>query len=116
MLDGTVILSRNGIIAVDISDYPLLVEQPIAVITVEQTFTDSNNDDNESVTLDGLASSDSDGMITSYVWTENSTQIATGATPTVDLVVGTHTITLTVTDDDGATATDEVVITVIPLQ
>ena len=78
----------------------------------DQTVTDSDNSGSESVTLDGSASSDSDGTITSHVWTENSTQIATGAAPTVDLAVGTHTITLTVTDNDSATATDEVVITV----
>ena len=85
---------------------------PTADAGPDQTVTDADNNGSESVTLDGSASSDSDGTITSYVWTENSTQIATGATPTVDLAVGTHTITLTVTDDDGLTATDEVVITV----
>ena len=38
--------------------------------------------------------------------------IATGATPQVALSVGTHTIYLEVTDDDGAEVVDTVVITV----
>jgi WD40 repeat protein len=86
---------------------------PTATAGPDQTITDTDNSGSESVTLDGSASTDSDGTITSYVWTDSGgTEIATGATPTVDLAVGTHTITLTVTDDDDATATDDVVITV----
>jgi Tol biopolymer transport system component len=65
-----------------------------------------------SVLLDGSLSTD-DGTIASYVWTENGQQLGTGATLEVTLPVGTHTITLTVTDDQGATGTDEVVITVL---
>jgi hypothetical protein len=60
------------------------------------------------VTLAGTGSVDSDGSIVSYVWAENSVQIATGVNPVVSLAVGNHTIDLTVTDDSGASATDTV--------
>jgi hypothetical protein len=66
------------------------------------------------VTLNGTASSDPDGSISSYVWKEGATQLATGATPAVSLAVGVHTIILTVSDNQGATATATVVVTVTP--
>src|SRR5207244_4444409 len=44
------------------------------------------------VTLDGSGSFDADGDSLTYVWTEGSTPIATGATPTVALGLGTHAI------------------------
>ncbi|MFW6155499.1 MAG: PKD domain-containing protein, partial [Planctomycetota bacterium] len=78
----------------------------------DQTVTDTDDSGDEVVALDGSGSSDSDGTIVSYVWEENSTQIATGAQPDVTLDVGEHTIDLTVTDDDNATDTDSVVITI----
>jgi hypothetical protein len=87
-------------------------QPPAANAGPDQTVTDSDGNNSESVTLDGSGSSDPDGTISSYVWKEGTTQIATGATPVVTLAVGSHTITLTVTDDDGATATDTVVVTV----
>ena len=76
-----------------------------------------DNDDSgaEDVALDGSGSSDSDGMIASYVWDDGAAQIATGETPTVALAVGSYTVTLTVTDDDGATDTDTVDVTVHPV-
>jgi len=85
---------------------------PVADAGPDQGVIDTNADGNEVVTLDGTGSSDSDGTISSYVWKEGATQLATGSGPNVTLAVGEHTITLTVTDDDSATDTDDVVITV----
>lgn len=87
-------------------------QRPVANAGPDQNVTDTDGNGSESVTLNGSASSDPDGTIASYVWKEGTTQIATGATPTVTLAVGTHSITLTVTDNQGATATDTVVVTV----
>jgi hypothetical protein len=64
------------------------------------------------VTLDGSASSDPDGDSLTYVWKENGTQIASGVSPTVNLSLGTHTITLVVDDGKGSTASDQVLVTV----
>ena len=62
------------------------------------------------VTLDGSGSSDEDGDTLEYTWTGPFDDV-TGSNPTVTLGVGTHTITLTVSDGI-AEAMDEVVITV----
>ncbi|MDH3458372.1 MAG: PKD domain-containing protein, partial [Gemmatimonadota bacterium] len=68
----------------------------------------------QTVTLDGAGSSDPEGGALTYVWTLSGVQIAAGANPVVGpFDVGVHTVTLTVTDDHGATATDSMVITVI---
>nr|WKN34315.1 PKD domain-containing protein [Tunicatimonas sp. TK19036] len=85
---------------------------PTANAGPDQTVVDENGDNIVSVTLNGSASSDPDGNITTYSWREGGSEIATGPQPQVNLTVGTHTIVLTVTDNVGATASDEVIITV----
>ena len=87
-------------------------EAPVADAGPDQTVIDEDGSGDEEVTLDGSVSSDPDGEIVSYSWTEDGTDIATGEQPTVTFDVGTHSIVLTVTDDDGATDTDTVTITV----
>ncbi len=87
---------------------------PIASAGPNQTVTDDNGNGSEQVALDGFGSSDPDGTIVSYSWSENGVEIAAGVNPQVNLNVGVHTVTLTVTDDAGATGIDEVVITVNP--
>jgi hypothetical protein len=87
---------------------------PTANAGPNQNVTDTNNSGAESVTLNGSGSSDSDGTISTYTWRESGSVIATGVSPTHSFSVGTHTVELTVTDDDGATDTDTVVITVDP--
>ena len=76
--------------------------------TVEQTSCAG-----AAVTLDGSASSDPDGDALTYTWTENGGVIATGSKPAVTLSYGSHTITLTVDDGKGGTASDMVVINVV---
>jgi hypothetical protein len=64
-----------------------------------------------SVNLDGSGSSDPDGDALTYTWT-GPFGTATGVNPTVALGPGSQTVTLTVDDGKGGTATDMVVITV----
>ncbi|WKN32537.1 PKD domain-containing protein [Porifericola rhodea] len=85
---------------------------PVADAGADITVTDSDGNNVESVTLDGSNSVDSDGSIVSYSWSDGSTEVATTAVATLDAPVGTTTYTLTVTDDQGAKASDGVVVTV----
>ncbi len=70
-----------------------------------------------STTLNG-SGTDVDGTIVSYSWAKVSGPTMTGAGWTSatlslsNLVEGTYTFSLTVTDNNGATATDEVMVTV----
>jgi len=88
-------------------------QAPLANAGPDQTVIDSDRNGSEEVTLDGSASSDPDGNIVSFIWREGATQIATGVNPTVTLSVGTHNITLTVTDNGGLTDTDTIDIKVL---
>lgn len=65
-----------------------------------------------SVTLDGTGSTDAEGAIASYSWSQGVTALGTGATLTHVFPLGMHTVTLTVTDAGGMTDTDDVTITV----
>lgn len=69
--------------------------------------------DSTFVTLNGSGSSDPDGDSLTYSWSFGGTEIATGDSPDVNLPLGSHTITLTVTDPDGESDSDEVVINIV---
>jgi len=70
-----------------------------------------------SVTLSG-SGSDPDGSIVSYSWTKvsgiggNITSPNTASTTVTGLIIGTYVFRLTVTDNNGATNTDDVTISV----
>jgi PKD repeat protein len=65
------------------------------------------------VSLDGSASSDSDGAIVSYAWDLGDGSTASGTVVSHTYAdPGTYTATLTVIDDDGATDSAGVTITV----
>nr|WP_295865987.1 PKD domain-containing protein [uncultured Chitinophaga sp.] len=74
-----------------------------------------------SVTLDGSASKDTDGSIASWKWEKvsgpdagNISSPNTAATAVINLAAGTYVFQLTVTDNEGATATARVTVTVLP--
>ena len=63
------------------------------------------------VQFDGSASSDPDGSIVSYEWKWTGGS-ASGSKPRATFATGTYRVTLTVTDDQGATGTRQLSLTV----
>ncbi|MEM7478160.1 MAG: PKD domain-containing protein, partial [Planctomycetota bacterium] len=109
------VTDNDGETAIDtvlISVTPFVNNPPVANAGEDRTVIDSNNDGLESIQLNGSLSNDPDGSITAFVWSSSGSQIATGSNPNVDLPVGVHLIQLEVTDNEGATDVDQVLITV----
>ncbi|WP_054560632.1 galactose oxidase-like domain-containing protein, partial [Croceitalea dokdonensis] len=86
---------------------------PVANAGSDQTLADNDNNGIESVFLSGLASTDEDGTIVDFKWYEDGIEFATGAEVNTEFTLGTHDITLEVTDNSGLTSSDNVQITVI---
>lgn len=89
-----------------------LVPGPKAKAGKGQLLFDYDGNGSESVNLDGSASTTDAGTITSYIWAENGTQIASGVSATTTLALGVHSITLTITTSLGVSKSANVVITV----
>lgn len=67
----------------------------------------------ESVQFDGSGSSDPDGTIENYAWSFGDGESGQGVTTShTYATAGSYIVTLTITDDDGATATDTVLVTI----
>jgi PKD repeat protein len=78
--------------------------QPTPNITPVASFTAAT--DGFKIDVDGSASKDEDGTISSYAWDFGDGATATGPTAShTYATAGTKTIKLTVTDDDGGTGT-----------
>lgn len=95
-----------------LSDIGAPVIAPISNAGSDQLVNDIDGNGSEVVILDASASSDSDGTILNYQWSEDGVTLATGDNPQVTLGTGTHNIILKVTDNDGAVGTDTVTVTV----
>jgi hypothetical protein len=110
------------------SQPPIAGKLPIANAGADTTVDDNDSDGFELVTLDGSLSGDPDGSIATYEWFEvtssGTSLLGTGATLDVSFarravpgvlgpeISGSHTVQLVVTDNDGGTASDTVVVTV----
>ena len=87
---------------------------PLANAGFDQKLNETDDNGSVSIKLDASNSFDfGEGTIESYVWQENGSTIASGISPTVTFDVGVHTVTLIVTDNEGNTGSDNVVITVV---
>ncbi len=95
---------------------PYVNQPPVADAGPDRAASDSDGTGDEDMTLDGSSSYDPDGSIISYEWKEDGALIGTGVQISSIFGVGTHTITLTVTDDKGASSTDNVTMTISPNQ
>jgi hypothetical protein len=89
---------------------------PVANAGSDTSIVSSSNN---VVTLDGAASKDPDGTIKTYAWAKvggpsqyNITNPAAATSTVTGLAVGVYVFRLTVTDDKGASASDDVTITV----
>ncbi|WP_136078198.1 hypothetical protein [Pontiella desulfatans] len=92
-----------------------LSPETIADAGGNRSVVDADFDGVEWIALDGSGSVPQGGLsLTSYVWKRGSGQIATGIRTNVALPLGTHLITLQVTDSGGATRSDTVTIAVEP--
>ncbi len=87
-------------------------QPPVANAGPDKTASDADGTGSETVALDGSASYDTDGAIVSYEWKEGEVVLGTGAVISPVFAVGMHTVVLTITDNNGATASDTAIVTV----
>jgi hypothetical protein len=104
--------------------YPLFVDfDDIAIVQANQPPVANVGSDRiincagpsgASVQLDGTGSTDPDGDLLSYSWTATGITFdnSTSPTPTGTFPAGSTTVTLTLNDGQGGTATDDVLVTV----
>lgn len=88
-------------------------QPPVANAGPDIVVDDADGSGIETILLDGSASTDTDGEITNYSWSFDGMQVAWGEDTTfVDVAIGDHIAVLTVTDNDGASDSDTINISV----
>jgi probable HAF family extracellular repeat protein len=97
----------NGVFRWYVLDFATANHPPVAVAGPDQVA-----DCGTSVTLDGTSSSEPDGDALTFQWTEGAVVLGTNSTLTVSFDIGTHQVTLTVTDPCGQSSQTNVTVRV----
>jgi hypothetical protein len=87
-------------------------QPPVAVAGEDQTWTVGEGETEFIAAIDGSGSYDPDGDIVRWDWYYDGNWVLEGQYQDIHVELGTHTIKLIVTDNDGNTASDELSITV----
>jgi hypothetical protein len=104
----------GAVYAFELPTPPKPNQPPVADASATVTEVPSANRRDAAVTLDGSKSSDQDGDPLTFQWSQEGTSLGAGEKVTVNLPVGTHLITLTVSDT-AASATTTVTVRVLPV-
>ena len=92
---------------------PIIIDIILYVSPVADANGPYTGDVDESISFSSSGSSDPDGTITEYLWDFDDGQSSTNANPSHTYTSeGTYHVTLTVTDDDGLTDTDQTTCTI----
>lgn len=91
----------------------VLHREPTIVLPAEVTVVDADEDGVETVVLDASSTTDPDGELVDFRWTQGLDEVGEG--PSLDLAVpvGDHVLTLTATDDFGLSDVASVVVHVV---
>ncbi len=124
---GLSLSDGSNTVALRVTDYHGAVTTATVTITVQaaavnvsptvsisggnRTIADSDGSAGETVSFTGTAS-DSDGTIASTQWLVGGSEVATGTSASISLGNGTTVVTFKATDDDGASISTTVTITV----
>ena len=101
--------------ASDTATVSVTIDPPNVAPAARATASPTRAEVNTSISFDGSTSTDSDGSIVSYAWDFDGDGAATGATTNHSFATpGTYQVSLTVTDDDGASDTATVTVTIDP--
>ncbi len=101
----------------DIEDFevykqPQVNVPPVADAGVDAVITDFGSNGVETLTLNGAFSSDVDGSIVKYEWSVPGYAVKEGVEVEFNFQAGETVVELTVTDNNGAIDTDEIMVTV----
>jgi len=108
----TVTLPACGLLTLSWEAEPDGSLPPIADAGPDQFVIDADDSGQEQVTVDAGASEDPDGVLTAYEWTFDGAPAGNAEVARMLLPVGTHTLMLTVTDSNGLTGSDTMVVEV----